>query len=127
MLQIRRRKHRAAGPHRARATAGITAFAAVSTVATVVLIVAGSVLTPTGATAGKYRWHHHRGTWPTPDSDHHRMAERTDQHGHRDRARADADGHQDRDGEPVHDPDQGPHQRGHEQQHGQSRDRHRHP
>ncbi len=58
MSQNGPRKHRAGGSRRARVGAGITAFATVASILTVVLVVGGTVLTPSGASASKYFWHH---------------------------------------------------------------------
>jgi hypothetical protein len=62
MPKSRRRQHRAQSSHRARASAGITALTTAATVVTIVLIVAGSVLAPSGAATGKSRWHFPRAT-----------------------------------------------------------------
>jgi hypothetical protein len=55
----RRRKHRSPGSTPTRAGAGLSALGAVATIVTAVLIVAGSVLAPSGALMGNAPWHHH--------------------------------------------------------------------
>ena len=58
------RKHRAEGSRRTRVGAGVTALLTVASFLTVILVVGGSVLTPSGANASKMYWHRH--WWPAP-------------------------------------------------------------